>query len=326
LIENVVVNAGGAAQVAVADNGTMAYRSGKFFRKVMLVDRRGSATTLVNELHDYAFPSVSPDGQRIALTIGSATLASDVWIFDTRTGALTRLTRGRSERAEWTPDGRGLLTVRQDTTAAYVAEQSSDGSGAPSTYAATERGILEISLPRRHTGFLAARVGSGAAQRDIWIAPIDSPSTLRPFVATEADEISPAVSPDGQWLAYVSNESGRYEVYLRSMTGAGGRVQLSTNGAVEPVWSPTGRELFYRAERKIVAAKITWQDSAAHVQREALFDDVYASNGTFHATYSVMPDGEHFVFLQSAGGEPKTVVVLNWFEDVRRRMAAAGGR
>lgn len=110
---------------------------------------------------------------------------------------------------------------------------------------------------------------------------------MRPFVATHADEFSPTVSPDGQWLAYVSNETGRYEVYVRSMTGHGGPVQVSTNGAVEPLWSPTGRELFYRADRKIIAARVTWSEGAARVQREALFDDIYVSNVSAHVTYSV---------------------------------------
>jgi Tol biopolymer transport system component len=217
-----------------------------------------------------------------------------------------------------------VITVRPGALMQVVV-QPADGSGAPETYAAIDRAVLEISLPRSTHGFLAARIGGGG-QRDIWIAPVDSPSALRPFVASEADEFSPTVSPDGHWLAYVSNESGRYEVYVRSMYGEGGRVQVSTTGAVEPLWSPTGRELFYRADRKLIAAKITWPGGVVRVQREALFDDVYTSSASAHVTYSVMPDGDHFVFLQSAGGEPKTIITLNWFEDVRRRMAAARQR
>ena len=321
LIEDVIVNNGGATQVAISREGTMAYRSGRFLRKVMLVDRRGVAAPLLQEAREYAFPKLSPDGKRLAVTIGASTLTSETWVFDTRTGTLTRLTNGGGERPEWTADGKSIITVRQDTITRLMI-QAWDGAGTPAAYAPLGRAVLEVSLPNGHAGFLAARIGGGG-QRDIWIAPVDSPSALHPFVATQADEFSPTVSPDGQWLAYVSNESGRYEVYVRSMMGQGGRVQVSTNGAVEPLWSPTGRELFYRAERKIIAARVTWSDGAARVQRDALFDDIYVSNGSAHVTYSVMPDGNHFVFLQSAGGEPKTIVTLNWFEDVRRRMSAA---
>jgi hypothetical protein len=99
-------------------------------------------------------------------------------------------------------------------------------------------------------------------------------------------------------------------------------VQVSTDGGSEPQWSPTGRELFYRAGGKIVAARIAWNGDAAAVSREVLFDDVYMPSNQ-HANYSVMPDGQHFLFTKSAGGDAKTVVILNWFEEVRQRMATA---
>ena len=322
LVEDVVVKNGGATELVVANDGTMAYRTGSFSRKLVFVDRRGVATPLVSEPRDYVFPNVSPDGKRIAVTIGTSTSTSDTWIFDTQTGALTRLTRGGGERPEWTSDGKSVLTVFVDTLP-HIVRQPWDGSGNATTYAILPQAIMEISLPRRGTGYLAARTGAGGP-RDIWIAPVDSPGALRPFVATEADEFAPTVSPDGRMVAYISNESGRYEVYVRSMVGPPTRVQVSTTGAIEPLWSPTGRELFYRADKKVIAARIIWQDGAARVERKALFDDLYGSSGNAHTTYSVMPDGNHFVFGQSTGEDPKTVVTLNWFEYVRRRMSEAG--
>ena len=324
LIEDVVVKNGGATEIAVASNGTMVYRTGSFSRTLVLVDRRGVPTPLLSEPRDYSFSSVSPDGKRIAVTIGATTSTSDTWILDRQTGALTRLTRGGGERPEWTPDGRSVLTVRSDSVA-HVMRQPWNGSGSASDYAFNQQGILEITLPRNGTGYLAARVGAGGP-RDIWIAPVDSPAALRPFIASDADEFAPTVSPDGKLLAYISNETGRYEVYVRAMTGMPTRVQISTTGAIEPLWSPTGRELFYRADKKIIAAHIAWQNGAARVEREALFDDVYGSSGNTHAMYAVMPDGNHFIFGRSAGDDPKTIVTLNWFEYVRRRMSAAGTR
>jgi dipeptidyl aminopeptidase/acylaminoacyl peptidase len=325
LIEDVVVKNGGGTEMAVANDGMMVYRTGSFSRTVVRVDRRGVPAPLLNELRDYSYPSVSPDGKRIAVTIGASTSTSDTWIFETQTGALTRLTRGGGERPDWMPDGRSVLTVVIDDSVPHVMRQPWDGSGSATTFAIIPQGLMEITLPRRGTGYMAARIGAGG-QRDIWIAPVDSPAAFRPFVATEADEFAPAVSPDGKLLAYISNESGRYEVYVRAMTGTPARVQISTTGAMEPLWSPTGRELFYRADKKIIAARITWQDGAARVEREALFDDVYGSSGNAHAMYAVMPDGNHFVFGQSAGDDPKTIVTLNWFEYVRRRMSGAGAR
>ena len=324
LVEDVIVRNGTAAEFVVAGDGTMAYRTGSSARRLVLVDRRGASSPLLSEPRDYAFPRVSPDGRRVALSIGATTSTSDTWIFDRQTGALTRLTTGGGERPEWTPDGQNVLTVRLDTVARVVT-QPWNGGGRPVTYAAARQPIMEISLPRADGGFLAARIGVGT-QRDIWIAPVDTPQALRPFVATEADELTPAVSPDGSLLAYVSNESGRYEVYVRPLTGAPARAQISTTGATEPLWSPRGRELFYRADGKVVAARIAWEGGGARVQREVLFDDVYGSSGNAHATYAVTPDGDHFVFTQSTGNDPKVIVTLDWFEDVRRRMAAATRR
>src|SRR5205814_2356075 len=130
-----------------------------------------------------------------------------------------------------------------------------------------------------------------------------------------------------KWLAYMSTESGRMEVYVRPIPGPGGRLQISTDGASEPVWTPSGQELFYRANGKIMSARITWSSAGnASVTREALFDDNFVSNANSHPVYDIMPDGQHFVFVQSAGADVKTVVVLNWFEEVRQKMAAASRR
>ncbi|HEX2717819.1 MAG TPA: protein kinase, partial [Gemmatimonadaceae bacterium] len=116
LLEDVVVKNGNATEVAVSDEGTLVYRTGKFMRRVLLVDRRGVGTPLLAEPREYTFPMLSPDGTRLAVTIGSSTITSDTWVFDTRTGALTRLTRGGGERPEWTPDGRSIVTVSSDSS------------------------------------------------------------------------------------------------------------------------------------------------------------------------------------------------------------------
>lgn len=325
LLNDVRVKNGGAMELAVSEDGSMVYRSGRITGRVLSVDRRGLARVLLSDPRDYTFPAISPEGKRLALTIGTSTLTSDTWIFNTQTGALTRLTQGGGERATWTPDGNYVLTVRSDSNV-YVVSQPWDGSGTPSVYTAlgAARPIYEISVPRNRSGFLATRIKAGGP-RDIWIAPVDSPRALRPFVATDADEYSPTVSPDGRWLAYVSNESGRYEVYVRAMP-SGPRVQISTNGAVEPLWSPTGRELFYRADGKFMAATITWSGASPTVTREALFDDVYGGDAAAHVTYSVTPDGNGFVFVRADARDAKDFVVINWAEEVRQKMNARRGQ
>jgi serine/threonine-protein kinase len=327
LIEQVIIKPGGAAEVAVSDDGTMIYRSGTAARRLVRVDRRGTETVALKDLREYSSPRISPDGKRIAVVIGASGaigLGGDVWVFDAQSGALTRLTQGGGDRPEWTSDGKNVVTIRSDS--GRVSIQPWDASGTASPYLSVpNRQVFEISMPLLRRGYLAVRLGS-AGPRDIWIAPVDSPRTLRPFLATNAGELMPAVSPDGRQLAYLSDESGRLEVYVRPMPGPGARVQISTDGGSEPMWSPNGQEVFYRAGGKVMLARIAWRGDAATVTREALFDDSFISGGPGHSGYSVAPDGNHFMFAKSGAGNARTVVTMNWFEEVRQRMNLAKQR
>ena len=176
-------------------------------------------------------------------------------------------------------------------------------------------------MPRGGKGYFAVRIGGGV-QRDILIAPVDSPAALRPFVHSGADEYQPSVSPDGKWLAYVSDESGRTEVYVRAMSGAPGRVQISTGGGMEPAWSPVGNTMFYRDGRNFMAADITWgrDTEEATVNRRVMYVDVYSSGGPSRANYAVAPDGRHFLMLQSSDEDARVILTENWFQELRQRM------
>jgi hypothetical protein len=136
-----------------------------------------------------------------------------------------------------------------------------------------------------------------------------------------ADEYMPVMSADGGWLAYVSDESGRAEVYARPVPGPGPRIQVSNEGATEPAWSPRGSTLYYRGAGKFVAADLTLTGDTPSLRRRVLFDDVYYSGGPSRANYAVASDGDGFLFTRSFGDESRNIVTLNWFEDVRARMA-----
>ena len=319
--DNVVMKIGGAAEFGVSDNGTLVYRSGVSTKRLVSVDLRGNETQLLAELRDYQSPRFSPDGNRVAVGVFGTERGAETWIYDKQSGALTRLTAGGGDRPEWSPDGRNVLSVHRGDEMEAVVTQRWDGSDTPKDFLRVPgKQVMELSMPASGHGYLAARVG--APLRDIWIAPVDSPQALRPFVATPAEEMMPNVSPDGKWLAYVSNESGRPEVYVRPMPGPGRRLQVSTDGGIEPQWSPKRGELFYRGGGKIILARIANLETSATVTRQPLFDDVYYS-APIHAMYSVSPDGTRLVFAKPSGGEAKTVVVLNWLDEVRRKVAAA---
>lgn len=318
--DNVVLKGGGGAEFGVSENGTLVYRSGATVKRLVSVDLRGNETQLLPDLRDYQAPRFSPDGNRLAVAILGTERGAETWIYDKQSGALTRLTESGGDRPEWSPDGRNIVSEQRSPGPERFVTQRWDGSDAPKTFLQVQgKQVMELSLPASGHGYLAARIG--APVRDIWIAPVDSPQALRPFVATPAEEMMPSVSADGKWVAYVSNESGRSEVYVRPMPGPGRRLQISTDGGLEPVWSPKGRELFYRGRGKIILARIANLETSATVTRQPLFEDVYFG-APVHAMYGVSPDGTKLVFTKPTGGETKTVVVLNWLDEVRRKVAA----
>jgi Tol biopolymer transport system component len=285
------------------------------------VDLHGTETQLLSELRNFGPPRFSPDGKRIAVAILGTERTPNTWIYDIQSGVLSRLTKDGGDRPEWSPDGRNVMSMREDSPPPRFMIQPWDASGDPRVFIQIPgTQVMEVSLPKSGHGYMAARVG--APERDIWIAPVDSPQALRPFLATPAEEIEPSVSPDGKWLAYVSNESGRAEVYVRPMPGPGRRMQISTDGGVEPQWSPTRGELFYRGDGKLILARIANLETVPSVTRQQLFEDVYYGMPV-HTTYSISPDGTRLVFAKMGAGEARTVVVLNWLEDVRQKLEAA---
>jgi Tol biopolymer transport system component len=156
---------------------------------------------------------------------------------------------------------------------------------------------------------------------DIWVLPEDGEA--KSWMATEFAEGHPRLSPDGRWLAYVSNESGRYEVYVQAYPGAGEKTTVSTDGGFEPVWSPDGRELFYRIGARMMVASIQTSPVFRSSRPRELFEGAYLSGREIVAiatTYDVAPDGEHFLMIE--GGEEEggnqLHLVLNWFEELKR--------
>jgi hypothetical protein len=148
----------------------------------------------------------------------------------------------------------------------------------------------------------------------------DSSATTLPLVNTSANEIQPRVSPDGRWLAYVSDETGQLEVYVRPFPGAGGRIQISSGGGSEPAWSVDGKRLFYRAGGRFMAATLAVAPTLDVVSRIEMFEDRYKS-GLFRSRFDVHPDGKHFVVLQPAAQSQEVVVVLDWATELRSRLA-----
>jgi hypothetical protein len=135
----------------------------------------------------------------------------------------------------------------------------------------------------------------------------------------------PTLSPDGAWMAWAASESGRYEVYMRPFPGPGATVQVSVDGGTEPAWSPDGRTLFYRADRRMMAASIGVAPARSVARRRVLFADTFDGDMPMpHRNYDVMPDGHHFVMIAPTETRPvESIVVINWLAEFRARVARA---
>ena len=161
------------------------------------------------------------------------------------------------------------------------------------------------------------------SNRDITLLPLTGERKPVPLLTSMDDTKHPRVSPDAKWLAYVSNESGREEVYVRALAGGGGRVPVSAGGGAEPLWSPDGRRIYYRSGAALVAATVVTSPALAVTGREKLFEGPYTTD-PFHPNYDVAPDGRSFVMLRPVEGNRQLVMVLNWIEELRRR--TVGGK
>jgi serine/threonine-protein kinase len=326
LNDNVSVNVGtGQARAAIARTGTLFYQSGTDVSRVVVAGAGGIARVLLDDRRDYSFPRLSPDGRQLALTIGSAD-HRDVWVGDLGSGTLSRLTTDgvTSERPEWSPDGRRVLyrTDRGGRTAIWWRPADLSAEATP-LLTGKDLDLFEavLSPDARYIVYQLDTLGA-----DIYYRALTGDTTARPVAnSATAIENMPRLSPDGRWVAFTTNESGRDEVVVQPFPGPGGRVQVSTGGGTEPVWSRDGRRLFYRGERQLMAAVVRPGPAFAVVARDTMLADTYMYASNPHANYDVMPDGTHFVFLEpdNAG---ELIVVTNWTAVLRARMAGGASR
>jgi Tol biopolymer transport system component len=311
----------GRAAAAISENGVLAYRTTPSAAQIKLVwvDRKGTEQPLAAPLHAYRNPRLSPDGGRIALTIDE--LGSQEWLFDISRGTLTRLTFDGSYNGgmAWTPDGKRLAYGSDRLGPRNLFWQSADGSGSAERLSSASVGqVVGSWAPDGQT--LAFEANSPNHGFDLFTLRL-SDRTVQPFLATPFNEIAPHFSPDGRWLAYASDESGRYEVYVQPYPGPGGKWQISTEGGTEPVWARNG-ELFYRNGDKFMVVGTTSFPTFSASNPKLLFEGHYTTYQTM-PSYDVSADGQRFLFLK-AGEEsrPEIEVVVNWPEELKQKAAA----
>ena len=345
LLEDVAGNAGsGGGQYDAARNGTLVYLRGKSSNEnwtVAWMDSTGKMQPLLAAPRLYYGPRFSSDGKRLALAVGR--LASgDIQVYDLQRDTMSRLTFTQvNSPPVWTPDGKHIAFVSHSPGASPMRWIRADGAGEaqPLLEGKDIVGPYSFSPDGQRLAFAEQ---SANTRLDLWTLPLDvsDPEHPKPgkpelFLRTPFDEMEPAFSPDGRWIAYSSDESGRNEVYVRPFSGGApsgsGKLQISTGGGWHPIWSRNGRELFYEnPDNRIMVATYTAKaDSfAADKPRPWSNTQILQPRGFYVWNLDLAPDGKRFAVFPrpDATGEQKgsvhVTVLLNFFDELRRHVPA----
>jgi Tol biopolymer transport system component len=263
-----------------------------------------------------------------------------IWLYDLSRDALTRLTfEGHANsNPVWTPDGKRVTFQSTKEGPTNIFWQLADGSGGLERLTTSE--YLNAPTSWSPDGnLLAFHEINPTTQRDIWVLRMADPSPgsgqalsvgsgqvrkPQPFLRTPFNEADAQFSPDGRWLAYESDQSGRQEIYVQPFPGPGGKWQVSTDGGSEPVWNRNGRELFYRSGDKMMEVDIATQPGFTAGTPRMLFEKQYEKAPIPVSAYDVSPDGQRFLMVKSseqAQAAPTQInVVLNWFEELKQKV------
>jgi serine/threonine-protein kinase len=320
LVEGVVVKVRtAAAEFAVAASGMLAYLTGVNEATLVLVDREGGEQQLDGAHRWPDTPRFSPDGREIAFSIAEGQ-DPDIWIYDVAGSAVRRFTfEGNNTYPEWSRDGRwiGFSSTRSGSNRRDLFRKRADGSGPAEVLYSADLDQWEVEWSPSDVVLFRETIPT--TSRDLWTVRIGDREQPQMYRQTPADEQSATVSPDGRWVAFTSDESGRHEVYVQAFPEPAGIWQVSTEGGTEPRWGPNGTELFYRHGSEFMRVGTEAGETFVAGPPRVLFDGIYRQNLN-HAGYDVHPSGRSFVMIKSVPEPGALVVVLNWFEELKAKV------
>ena len=329
----------GAGQFSVSESGSLLYVPGGIFpdpeRSLVWVDRTGAVQPLPLTARAYLSPRLSPDGHRVVFwTQGDR----NVWVHDLARGTLTRLTsEARNARAIWTRDGTRVTFGSATGGNENIFWRPADGRRTAERLTTSEalQYAASWSPDGQTLAFVESRPDTG---NDIWVLPVQGDRRPRAIIQTRFGEAYPDFSPDGRWLAYASDESGRSEAYVQPYPGPGPPQQVSTDGGIGPAWSRDGRELFYTTNQsfggqatltKMMVVPVSLRPTFTAGTPRMLFQGRYGATAGIRA-YDVTPDGRRFLMVQQKERPPVTaadmILVQNWVEELKSRVPAKSTR
>ena len=302
-------------EASMTHDGGLVYLRGTENRRLVWVDRNGKTTLAMETPRELAHVRLSPNARQAALTIVTNG-KRDIWTLDLAAGTLTPLTTtGTSRNPMWSADGRRILYASTHSGRAGFWWQPADGSG-PAQLAVVPRRnpwFADLSPDGRNVVFN----GIATKNFDLESVSLDSTHQARELsVSPTAIEAQGRFSPDGRWVAYLSDESGRTEVYVRPFGEGGGRVQISVAGGRRAVWGHDGKQLYYWEGNRLISATLGFDPMPNVVSRTTLF------SGRYEDDFDVTKDGTRFLMIEPVASELRLVVVPSWRTDLKRLTAA----
>jgi Tol biopolymer transport system component/predicted Ser/Thr protein kinase len=317
LAEHVGTIATGLARFSASRNGILAYRTGDSGSRFLWFDRSGKELSAVGDPGEYGDMLLSPAGDRLAYVLNDPRAGkADVWIRDLARGASSRFTfdPGTDIQPLWSPDGKTIVFSSDRGGQFDLYTKAAGGGGQEQLLFHSDEMKLAYDWSRdgRYIAFQSRGQKTGW---DIWVLPTFGDRKPISFLQTQFGETRPVFSPDGKWIAYQSNESGRAEIYVQNFPGPGGKWQVSTAGGVEPAWRADGKELFFGGlDQKIMAVEIQAGETFEAGVPRALFRATIQPVRNVRSHYLVSADGQRFLLLAPLGRESMvpTTVVVNW--------------
>ena len=316
----------GGMALSLSDSGSLVYRPGDVLRvgssfagTPTWVDRSGNPMP-IEALSDALHPRLSPDGTKLAVTVVSPE-GFNVWVYDLERGTRVRLTDGgRSSAAAWSRDGERVFFGSRSPLS--IVSRAADATGEPEILLTGNDSMYpDAWTPDGRTLSIVALTGPGAN-----ILTVSREGERSPYLERASVDLHPALSADGQWMAYASHETGQAQVYIQRFPELGEKEPISTDGGVEPRWSANGRELFYRnlAGDRMMMVTVNTEPTLRVSRPEVVFEGQYGQDELGLANYDVSANGQRFLMIDpsrdsdSSSETPPLVFVDNWFEELKR--------